>query len=137
MAKNNEELSKHKKTDHEYQKYDGRYEKYEVNEYICINICWQGDHRCYDKDEDNELLGLDVKRINEDFRNCVEVETFKCEVCEFTSSTIKNVKGHFLNNHKNNYKLECWKCAKKCTNIFELRKHVGTYHYESQSESEV
>ena len=62
MAKNNEELIKHKKMDHEYQKYDemDEWEKYEVNEYICINTCWRGDHRCYDKD---------VNRINEYFRN--------------------------------------------------------------------
>ena len=139
MARNGEEIIKHKKLAHEYQKYIemDESEKYEVNELICFNTCWQGDHKCYDKDEDNELLGVDVKKIKEDFRNCVEEDTFKCEMCEFTSSTLKKVKGHFVNNHRNDYQLECWKCAKRCTTIFELRKHVGTYHYISQSESEI
>ena len=33
-------------------------DKYEVNEYICMNICRQGDHKCFHKDEDNDLLDL-------------------------------------------------------------------------------
>ena len=131
MATNREELSKHNKNEHEYLKYDvmDECEKQDINDYICINICWQGDHKCYDKDGDNELLGVDVKKIKEDYHNCVEEENFKCEMCDFTSNTLKNVKNHFVNNHRNNYKLDCWKCGKKFETICELRKHVGTYHH--------
>ena len=138
VARNGEELLKHIKKDHEYQKYDTMDEcdKYEVNEYICSNLCWQGDHKCYDKDEENELLGVDVKKIKEDYRNCVEEDSFKCEACKFESSSLKKVKEHFLIAHRNSYKLGCWKCEKKFTTILELRKHVGTYHYTPISESE-
>ena len=55
-------------------------------------MCWQGDHRCYDKDEDNELLGVDVEKIKDDFRNSVDEDNFKCEMCDFTSSVIKRRK---------------------------------------------
>jgi hypothetical protein len=47
-----------------------------VNEYICANLCWQGDHKCYKKKEGNELLGIDVGKIKEDYRNCVEEESW-------------------------------------------------------------
>ena len=139
IARNGEDLKKHKKNDHQYQKYDDmdEDEKYEVNEYICANMCWQGDHRCYDKYEDNELLGVDVEKIKDDFRNCVEEESFKCEICNFTSSTIKKVKEHFTNAHRKNYQHSCWKCKSKFPTILELRKHVGTLHYISQTESEI
>ena len=137
-ACNEEEIGNHKKKDHEFQKFDDMDdgEKYEVNEYICFNICWQGDHKCYEKEEENNLLGIDVKKIKEDYRNCVEEETFTCEMCEFVSSEMKNVQEHFLHTHRNEYKLACWECDKKFKSIFELRKHVGTYHYTSQNQSE-
>ena len=75
-------------------------EKYEVNEYICANLCWQGDHKCYEKEEENELIGVDVGKIKEDFRNCVGEESFKCEGCDFMDCTIKNVQEHFLKTHR-------------------------------------
>ena len=137
-ARNNVDLSKHKKNDHEYQKYDEMNEedKYEVNELICQKLCWQGDHKCYEIDKDNEFLGIDVEKIKEDFRNCVDDEEFKCEVCEYISSEIKNVKEHFINHHRDTYQLGCWRCEKKCKTILDLRKHIGTYHYTSQNGSE-
>ena len=80
---------------------------------ICIDICWQGDHKCFDKEEENELLGVDVAKIKEDYRNCADEENFKCEVCEFTSSAMQDVKEHFLKTHRHNQQLDCWKCDKK------------------------
>ena len=70
------------------------------------------------------------------YRNCVEEENFKCEACNFASSSLKKVKEHFMIAHRNSYTLGCWKCEKKCTTILELRKHVGTNHYTPISESE-
>ena len=139
MSTNEEELSKHQKRDHEYQKFYDMDEddKYEVNEYICMKMCWQGDHKCFDKEEENELLGVDVEKIKEDYRNCVDEENFKCEMCEFTSSVMKDVTEHFLKTHRHNHQLGCWKCDKKVKTIIELRKHFGTYHYTSQSENEI
>ena len=76
-----------------------------------MKICWQVDHKCFDKEEENEKLGIDVAKIKEDYRNCVDEE--KCEVCEFTSSALKDVKEHFLKTHRQNHQLDCWKCDKK------------------------
>ena len=109
-------------------------EKYEVNEYMCMQTCWQGYHKCFDKEEENDLLGVDVEKIKEDYRNCVEEETFKCEACELTRSTMKDITEHFLKTHRHNQQIECWQCDKKVKTIIELRKHVGTYHYNPQSE---
>ena len=47
-----------------------------MNEYLCANKCLQGDHKLYEKDEDNELLGVDVEKITEDFRNCENEDYF-------------------------------------------------------------
>jgi hypothetical protein len=106
--------------------------QYEVDEYICGNLCWQGDHKYYEKEEENELLGIDVGKIKDDFRDCVEEESFKWEICEFTDSAIINVREHFLKTHRKNYQFSCWKCEVKCKTIFDLRRHVGTFHYTAQ-----
>jgi hypothetical protein len=137
IATNSDDLSKHQKINHKYQKFDemDEDEKYEVNEYICANLCWQGDQKCYEKEEENELLGIDVGKIKEDYRNCVEEESFKCEICDYMGFAIINVKEHFLKTHRKNYQLSCWKCEEKCKTIFELRKHVGTFHYTPQTEN--
>jgi hypothetical protein len=29
-------------------------EKYKVNEYICSNVCWQGDHKCFEKEREKK-----------------------------------------------------------------------------------
>ena len=47
-------------------------DKYEIGEEICIRNCWQGYHKCYPKIKENELIGVDVKQIKEDFKNCVD-----------------------------------------------------------------
>ena len=138
ITKNENELKQHEKEKHEFRKYeemdDG--EKYEVQDFICYNICWQGDHKCLEKEEENELLGIDVFRIKQDFRNCVEEESFKCEMCDYTGYEMKDVKEHFLKTHRHEHQVKCWICDKKVKTIFDLSKHVGTYHYTSQSESE-
>ena len=77
---------------------------FEINCIFCHNICWQGDHKCFENDEDNDLLGLDVENIKADFGNCLYEKTFRCEMCEFTCTAIQNVKEHFLHKHINSYK---------------------------------
>ena len=32
-----------------------------------MNICWGGDHKCFDHDENNKLLGVDVEKIRDDY----------------------------------------------------------------------
>ena len=111
------------------------WEKWEVNDYMCEFICWQGDHKCCEKQEENELLGVDVNKIKYDYKNCVDDNSFKCEMCDFLSLDIKEVNNHFLGNHKEDYYIKCWECNEKTKTISELRKHVGTYHYTLQSKS--
>ena len=47
--------AKHTEKNHEYKTFDEMDdgEKYKVNEYICIKICWQGDHKRFDVEEEN------------------------------------------------------------------------------------
>ena len=40
-------------------------DKNEVNDQICGQLCLQGDHKCYEKESENELIGVNVKRIKE------------------------------------------------------------------------
>ena len=58
----------------------------------------------------------------------------ECEICDYIGSAIINVKEHFLKTHRKNYQLSCWKCEEKYKTIFELRKHVGTFHYTPLTE---
>ena len=88
--------------------------------------CKFAGRKCFDKEEENELLGVDVAKIKEDYRNCADEENFKCEVCEFTSSAMQDAKEHFLKTHRHNHQLDCWKCDKKVKTIIELSKHFGT-----------
>ena len=92
-----QKLNEHKESIHQYEKFDAleEWEKYEVNDYMCDNICWQGDHKCFEKEEENDLIGVDVKKIKEDFRNCVYEERYKCEMCNYQSKTMKQVNTHF------------------------------------------
>ena len=133
-----QKLDEHKESIHQYEKFDAleEWEKYEVNDYMCDNICWQGDHKCFEKEEENDLIGVDVKKIKDDFRNCVYEERYKCEMCNYQSKTMKQVNTHFLDKHKTDYKVNCWECDKELKTISELRKHVGTFHYTLKSESE-
>ena len=102
---------------------------------MCGYICWQGDHKCFEKEEENDLLGVDVKKIKDDYKNCVFEETFKCEMCNFKSTSMKTVRSHFLNKHREDYRVKCWNCDKQLSSILELRKHVGTYQNTLQSKT--
>lgn len=121
---------------HECQKFDAmkEWEKYEINDYMCMQICFQVYHKCFDKEEENDLLGVDVAQIKDDYRNCVDKEKYKCEWCEFTSPEMKDVTQHYLKTHRHNHQIKCWKCDKKVTTILELKKHVGMYHYTPECE---
>ena len=130
-----EELAEHKTTNHKYQKFEDmeEWEKYEVNDYMCGYICWQGYHKCFEKQEENDFLGVDVEKVKEDFRNCVFEDTYKCEMCAFKSKAMEKVRTHFLDTHKENYSIKCRECGETLKTISELRKHIGTYHYTPES----
>ena len=110
------------------------WEKYEVNDYMCNHICWGGDHKCFQIEEENDLLGIDVKKIKSDYRTGTYDDKFKCEMCNYKNTSMKTVRSHFLNNHREDYSIKCWECGKEFKSISELRKHVGSYHFTSESE---
>ena len=111
-----------------YRKYNemDEYEQFDVKEEICANICWGGDHKCFDHEEDNELLGVDVEKIRDDYNNSRK-ETFHCEKCKYVSKDMDNVRKHFLAQHEISY--SCWECDEKFEMISEFKKHYGSLHY--------
>ena len=70
-----------------------------------------------------------MKRIIEDFKNCVEEEMFYCEKCEYKNGIVKNVQDHFLNKHKECDRFSCWTCGEKSKTIDEFKRHIGNNHY--------
>ena len=115
----------------EYKKYDSMDEndQFDVYQEICLNICWGGIHKCMKYDEDNELLGVSVEKIRDDYNNRRE-EKFHCEKCEFFSTKMEDVKEHFMTKHKKSY--SCWECDKKFKTMFEFKRHYGSIHYVAE-----
>ena len=87
-----------------YKKYNemNEEEHFDVKEEICVNICWGGDHKCFDHNEDNELLGVDVEKLRDDYDNGRK-EKFNCEKCEYFSTKMDEVKKHFMTHQENTY----------------------------------
>ena len=115
----------------EKDKYDilEEYNKDEIKEEICCRFCWQGYHKCYEKLDENELIGIDVIRIKEDFKNCVEEEMFYCEACKFQNKDMTKVQDHFLSNQIERFALNCLECGKKFKTVKEFKRHMGNHHY--------
>ena len=86
--------------------------------------------------EDNELMGVDVDKIRDDYENCVREEIYHCEKCDFKSEEMKKVKEHFMTIHMTNYKFQCWECDKEIEKVTELKQHFGSYHYTPIAEQE-
>ena len=57
-------------------------EQFDVKEEICMNICWGGDHKCMDHEDDNKLLGVDVEKLRDDYNNSRK-EKYQCEKCKY------------------------------------------------------
>ena len=127
----NEQVERDTEAENEYHKYDNmdEEEQYDVNEEICGKICWQGYHKCFDKVEENDLMGINRKRMVEDFKNCVEEEIYYCEYCAFKDEEMKMVNKHFFDKHRADLKFTCWRCEKEVKTINEFRQHVDSYHY--------
>ena len=107
-------------------------DKYEISEDIRGRNCWQGYHKCYEIEKENELIGVNVRRIKEDFRNCVDEEMYYCEICEFKNKEMTKVQDHFLAKHKESHIFSCWECATKVKTIDEFKRHIGNKHYIQQ-----
>ena len=116
-----------------YTKYDSmtEYDQFDVYQEICLTICWSGFHKCMDYDEDNELLGVDVGKIRDDYNNRRE-EKFHCEKCIFFSKDMEDVKVHYLKKHTISY--TCWECDKVIETITEFKRHYGSNHFIAEEE---
>ena len=114
-----------------YSKYNNMDEnqQWDVGEEICMNICWGGSHKCMNHDDDNELLGVDVVKIRDDYENCRR-DKFHCEKCEYSSTKMEEVKNHFIINHEKEY--SCWECEGNFSTITEFKKHYGSFHYTEE-----
>ena len=119
----------------EFVKYDNMNEndQFDVYQEICVNICWSGFHKCMEYDEDNELIGVNVDKIRDDYNNRSE-EMFYCEKCKYCSKKMDDVKKHFMLNHKKTYK--CWECEKEIETISVFKRHYGTHHFISEDLTE-
>ena len=122
---------KEKETDDEYSKYNNmdEYDQFDVYQEISMNICWSGDHKCMEHDEDNLLLGVNVEQLRDDYDNGRQ-ERFLCEKCDYISKEMEDVNKHFMANHKKSY--SCWECQKEMGSISEFKKHYGSYHYTTE-----
>ena len=98
-----------------------------------LNICWGGSHKCMNHDDDNELLGVDVVKIRDDYENCRK-DKFHCEKCEYFSTKMEEVKNHFIINHEKKY--SCWECEGNLNTIVEFKKHYGSFHYTEEEISD-
>ena len=111
------------------------YDQFEVYQEICLNICWGGDHKCMDHNVDNNLLGVDVEKVRDDYNNGRK-EMYYCESCAYESSTIENVKHHFVTNHRENYGFKCWACDMKVKTILDYKRHYANKHYSPEEQIE-
>ena len=99
-----------------------------IEDELCLNLCWCGFHVCNPKDEDNMLLGIDttyLRRVNYDH---TVKEKFRCEKCQFYSENMKDVNEHYMKHHRDTHVFPCWECNKKFKTIEELKIHFGKLH---------
>ena len=109
----------------------------EIEDEICLNLCWCGYHKCdrYGK-FNNLLMGVDVTYLKKvDYDRDVK-KKFKCEDCPFDSTEMEDVKNHFMKNHSENYMYKCWKCEEQMKNIDEMKIHYGKAHYAEKKKEE-
>ena len=100
---------------------------------LCLNLCWCGFHVCNPKDEDNFLLGIDtayLRRVNYDH---TVKEKFRCEKCSFYSVNMKDVNQHYMDHHRDNHMFPCWECNKKFKTIVDLKTHFAKLHFNKNS----
>ena len=96
---------------------------------LCLNLCWCGFHVCNPKDKDNFLLGIDtayLRRVNYDH---TVKEKFRCEKCSFYSADMKDVNQHYMEHHRDTHMFPCWECDKKFKTIEELKTHYAKQHF--------
>ena len=98
---------------------------------LCLNLCWRGYHVCLEKDEDNLLLGIDIPYLryciyNDDVKN-----KFKCQACSFAREDMEEVNKHFLEHHRDTFRLPCCECNMKFKTINQLKNHFVLKHFKN------
>ena len=100
---------------------------------LCLNLCWCGFHVCNPKDEDNFLLGIDTAFLRSVNYDHTVKEKFRCEKCSFYSVNMKDVNQHYMDHHRDNHMFPCWECNKKFKTIVELKTHFVKMHFNKNS----
>ena len=100
---------------------------------LCMNLCWCGFHVCNPKDEDNFLLGIDTAYLRSANYDHNVKEKFRCEKCSFYSVNMKDVNQHYMDHHRDNHMFPCWECNKKFKTIVELKTHFAKLHFNKNS----
>ena len=96
---------------------------------LCLNLCWCGFHVCNPKDEDNFLLGIDTAFLRSVNYDHTVKEKFRCEKCSFYSADMKDVNQHYMDHHRDTHMFPCWECDKKFKTIEELKTHYAKQHF--------
>ena len=100
---------------------------------LCLNLCWCGFHVCNPKDEDNFLLGIDTAFLRSVNYDHTVKEKFRCEKCSFYSADMKDVNQHYMEHHRDTHMFPCWECNKKFKTIEELKTHYAKQHFDKKT----
>ena len=91
-------------------------------------MCWCGDHKCYENDEQNSFMGLDCVYLRPVISDKSVKNNFKCKSCNFDSDEIADIKNHFMENHRKYFMYKCWKCKEETKTISQLKIHYEKVH---------
>ena len=97
---------------------------------LCLSLCWRGYHICNEKDEDNLLLGIDRYMLRRNYYNDDVKNKFKCLACSYANEEIEDVNKHFMEKHRDTFRLPCSDCNMKFKTIEELKVHYAAKHFK-------
>ena len=103
---------------------------------LCLNLCWRGYHICNEKDEDNLLLGSDISYLRSCIYNDDVKNKFKCQACYFAREEMEEVNKHFMDHHRDTFRLPCSECKMKFKTINQLKNHYASKHFKKKKNRE-
>ena len=103
---------------------------------LCLNLCWRGYHICNEKDEDNLLLGIDISYLRSCIYNDDVKNKFKCQACYFAREEMEEVNKHFMDHHRDTFRLPCSECKMKFKTINQLKNHYASKHFKKKKNRE-
>ena len=84
----------------------------------------------YAMDEDNLLLGIDISYLRRNYYNDDVKNKFKCLECSYASEEMEDANKHFMEKHRDTFRLPCKDCNMKFKTIEELKSHYASKHFE-------